>query len=404
MGILDLFRGSKRERTARRYIKALREAGESRQMVYVPTERIVAVLDEQGQRSQVAFLGNLEREISSTPEAGQDAIYQRYAASLMETAIENRTRDYVAIRSTLRILLKDETYPAYIALQTVADLPNGKPASQVYENVVGDVIACCVEELDNGLRFVTDADLVNWGVSAEQVLKDAKANVCALPCEVHPSARAHFVFANDSFQAARLVHTALFRDRPARGMWVAVVPDRNTYFLAESEDLEGLAILARLAEKQCIEGDRLISGTPFVLRNGTWEVFTPPEAVQIAFCNAGRQFAASRWGEFKAVLEKDLERRREDIFVASFTVYADEKTNAYWSNVVWSNGVDTILPVADRVTFFEGEGVPRRVAAWADVLRVMGPSMQELEGLPLRFRVKVFPNAEQMVAMGARMG
>ena len=80
--------------------------------------------------------------------------------------------------------------------------------------------------------------------------------------------------------------------------------------------------------------------------------------------------------------------------------YANEQTNAYWSNVVWSKGVDTILPVADRVTFFEGDGLPRRVAAWADVVRVMAPSMQELEGLPLRFRVSVFPNAEQMVGMG----
>jgi hypothetical protein len=93
------------------------------------------------------------------------------------------------------------------------------------------------------------------GVSAEQVLKDARANVCALTCDVHSHSGGHayFVFADDSFQAARLVHVALFKDRPARGMWVAVVPDRNTFFLAESEDLEGLAGLARLAEKNCLD-------------------------------------------------------------------------------------------------------------------------------------------------------
>lgn len=91
-------------------------------------------------------------------------------------------------------------------------------------------------------------------MSAEQVLRDARTNVCALACEVHSSGRAHFVFADDSFQAARLVHTALFKDRPARGLWVAVVPDRNTYFLTESEDLEGLSVLAQLAAKQFGEG------------------------------------------------------------------------------------------------------------------------------------------------------
>lgn len=161
--ILDLFRGSKEERIARRYMKALREAGETRRMVHVPAERLVAVLDEQGKRSQIAFLGNLEREISGAAETEHEAIYRRYAASSMETAAEKGATDYAAIGPTLRILLKDETYPAYIALQTQADLPEGKFAPHVYEHIVGDVIACCVEELDNGLRFVTQADLVNWG-------------------------------------------------------------------------------------------------------------------------------------------------------------------------------------------------------------------------------------------------
>jgi hypothetical protein len=371
-------------------------------MVHVPAERVVAVLDEDGKRSQIAFLGNLEREISRAPDAGHDAIYRRYAASQMETALEKRSTDYAAISPTLRILLKDETYPTYIALQTAIDFPDGNPSSTVYEAIVGDVIACCVQELDNGLRFVKETDLIDWGVSAEQVLSDARANVCALACEVHSSGHAYFVFADDSFQAARLVHTALFKDRPVRGMWVAVVPDRNTYFLAESDDLEGLTILARLAEKQCEEGDRLISGTPFVMRDGAWHVFEPPEAVRMLFENAKRRFAASRWQDYKAVLEKDLQMRGEDIFVASLTVYEDEQTKAYWSDVVWSKGVNSILPVADRVVFFEGDGLPLRLASWSNVLRVMESSIQALDGLPIRFRVNTYPNAEQLIAMGAK--
>jgi hypothetical protein len=134
-----------------------------------------------------------------------------------------RAADYAAVRPTLRLLLKDETYPNYMALQNQVDLPDGKPSSHVFELVAGDVIACCIEELDNGPRFVTQGDLVAWGVSADEALRDAWANVCSLHCEVNAGAHTHFVFANDSFQAARLVNTALLADRPARGMWVAVV-------------------------------------------------------------------------------------------------------------------------------------------------------------------------------------
>lgn len=140
------------------------------------------------------------------------------------------------------------------------------------------------------------------------------------------------------------------------------------------------------------------------MRDGTWRVFDPPEASRVAFGNVTRRFSASRWGDYKAVLEKDLQRRGEDLFVASLTMYEDEQSKACWSAVVWSRGVDTILPVADRVTFFEGEELPLRIAAWGNVLRVMGPLMQKLEGFPVRYRVNVFPNVEQMVAMGVQIG
>ena len=212
----------------------------------------------------------------------------------------------------------------------------------------------------------------------------------------------NFVFADDSFQSARLVNTDLFRDLPVRGAWVAVVPDRNTYFLSNSEDLEGLAGLARLAEKQCAEGDRLVSGTPFVLHDGTWQVFEPPGAVRVLFDNVARRFAETRWTDYREVLQKDLEKRGDPAFVASLKVYRHDESPAYWSEVVWSKGVDTILPVADRVVFYEGEGLPLRSATWANVLRVMEPAMLKLDGLPIRFRVNTFPTPEQMVAIGAQ--
>ena len=50
MGILDLFLGSKDERVAKRYMAALREAGETRQLTYDSVERRIVVLDGQGTR------------------------------------------------------------------------------------------------------------------------------------------------------------------------------------------------------------------------------------------------------------------------------------------------------------------------------------------------------------------
>jgi hypothetical protein len=41
MGVLDLFRGSPEERIAKRFFKALGEAGEKRRMEHLPAERSV---------------------------------------------------------------------------------------------------------------------------------------------------------------------------------------------------------------------------------------------------------------------------------------------------------------------------------------------------------------------------
>jgi hypothetical protein len=70
---------------------------------------------------------------------------------------------------------------------------------------------------------------------------------------------------------------------------------------------------------------------------------------------------------------------------------------------VWSKEVDTILPLADRMYFYERENEPLRVTLWADAIRVMASAMQPVVGLPPRCRVNSFPSAEQMVAMGARI-
>ena len=402
MGMLDLFRGSQEERIAKRFIKALREVGEARRMEYLPAERSIAVLDEQGVRQQLAFLGNLQREVVAAPEPEHEAIYRRYASGVVGQAQRGGERDYAGIRPTLRLILKDESYPAYIALSTMVDFPDGKRSPLVFEPVAGGIIACCVEDAPHSLHFVTENEVALWGVNAQVALADARSNVCALPCEVNAVDRAHYVFADDSFQAARLVNVELFRDRPVAGSWVAVVPDRNTFFLTASEDEEGLAGLARLAEQQLAAGERLISGMPLVMRNGRWEVFEPPKAVRLAFDNVARRFAASRWADYKAVLEKDLAARDEDIYVASLTVYEENETGVCWSMVVWSKDVDTVLTVADRVAFVDADTKQSRMALWADVLRVMGLRMEKLEGLPERYRVKVFPSAEDMIGMGTQ--
>lgn len=109
------------------------------------------------------------------------------------------------------------------------------------------------------------------------------------------------------------------------------------------------------------------------------------------------------WSGFKEVLEKDLRNRGQGIFVAALTVGEELNVDLHHSMAVWSKGVDTILPVVDRVYFYEDDLQATRVAAWTDVARVMSTATLRERGLPERYRVGSFPNAEQLMAMGARV-
>jgi hypothetical protein len=234
-------------------------------------------------------------------------------------------------------------------------------------------------------------------------MDDAFANTRALPIEFGEGQVARFVNASDSFIAARLICEDAIRALPFKGRPIAVVPDRDTLFMVGSEDEEGIAALARLNARQFEEANRHISGRPLVLTESGWQEFTPPESSRLAFNNVIRRFDASCWVDYQRLLEKDLEAKGEDVFVASIEIYELSETGAMFSSIIWTRDVDSIFPVADRVNFFDPLDESIRWAPWPEVLRVMADTLRRMEGAPVRFRAQGFPTPEQFLAMGAKL-
>lgn len=401
MAFLDFFRGSSDERIARHFIRSLRGAGEQRRLEYDAAERVVVVYAERGERAQLCYVGNLAREIRAADPAAHESIYLRYALGAIE-ADGAGSSEYELVRPRLRLLLKDSVYPDHMTLINHNDFPDSKESAFVFEHLPGDVIACCIEEGDQGLRFVKQDDLAKWGIDASTALSDAKANVCALPYTISDPMPARYILNDDSFIASRFVNPRMFDGLPLVGEWVAVIPDRDTFFVVDSANSEAVEGLARLAMQQLKAGERIISGLPFVLRAGHWEIYEAPEPARSLFSNVALQFRAKYWADYKGDLEKDLRNRGLDIFVASLMVREEAGVDAHYCMAVWTKGVNTILPVVDRVFFNDDVRKAIRVAMWPEVVRIMGAEMHREPELPERYRVTAFPNAEQFAAMGAR--
>ena len=402
MGILDFFRGSKDERIARRLIEEFRALGESRRAEYDAQNTLIYLLDGDGKRTVTVSLHHLRHELERAPKAQHDEIYRRYGPGTLAVGGQ-RAESFDVVRGRLGILLKDATYPAYIDLMNRVEHGAEKADPLVWRPIAADVIACCIDETEESLNFLKQTDLDRWQVDADQVFAQAAANVRARGFEQGSSASAFFFNAPDSYIAARILCEDKIRALPLRGRPVAVVPDRDTLFMVGSDDEEGIADLARLVANQLTAASRHISARPLVLTPQGWREFEPPSSTRVAFGNIARQLDRDNWTAYQGLLEKDLAARGEDIFVAKLSVLAKEGDDAYFTAIVWTKGVDSIFPAADRVHFVEAEADPIRFASWEAVLRVMGPDMLKLEGLPERYRVNAFPSAEQLVAMGAQV-
>ena len=70
------------------------------------------------------------------------------------------------------------------------------------------------------------------------------------------------------------------------------------------------------------------------------------------------------------------------------------------SYAVWTESVESLLPQTDLVVFGGMEGEPTMVP-WSRVLEEVGHLLEPLDIYPPRYRVREFPSAEQLAAMGS---
>ena len=100
-------------------------------------------------------------------------------------------------------------------------------------------------------------------------------------------------------------------------------------------------------------------------------------------------------------LLNDIHKLEEiDIFVASYKIFEREDGSSY-SACIWSNGIDSSLPQAENIAFLvDLEGKDHFVVPWDAAVSVVGSLLeQEPSLMPIRYRVRQFPNAEQLIEL-----
>jgi hypothetical protein len=259
---------------------------------------------------------------------------------------------------------------------------------------------------------VTTKDLEDWGVTFEEALAPALEDMATRSTEemVHVSDGLYHSPWQDCYDPARILRRETFSELHLSGDPVVVIPNWNHLLVTGADDPAGLATAIAFSHKVLGEEPRPMSALPLVKRNGEWMNLDLPKGHP-----AEPLLRKARVLELNAIyedqtelLERLHEKQSRDVYVAKYNGLHDQKKDEYDSYCLWSKGVPTLLPTAERVVFFDNDRPEdEKVAAdvsW-DIMRLhCSQLLKDEDETPARFLVEEFPTDEQLAAMSSMPG
>ncbi len=400
MGLLDRFLGpAKPEKFAQLLITAMQRAGDPRRAVYDPQDFQLRFFEGEKEVG-VASLRNLYDEYCKVPRAVRSHQLKHVVRALLSYHKE-MPEEFQDAACDLRPMVRTRSYFDLIRLQQRVE---GGEGPNIPCQPIGDHLAASlVYDLPEAMRTISQDSLDEWGVSYYEAMEVARRNLEEMEFRFAGlDDRMYASVTGDNYDASRLLLTDLIRRLKVNGDYIAMVPNRDSLLIAGSDDVEGLAILADLAEK-ALEEPRPMSAIPMRLDGDEWVMWMPPpdhpHFEKFRLLEVKSLF--SEYSDQKPLLDALHEKQGIDIFVATYSAVEKENGEVF-SYCVWSKGVDAYLPKTQKIMFVE-EGKDDIVGGdWDTVQRILGHFMEPVEDLyPPRWRVQEFPTPDELAKLRA---
>lgn len=386
---------AERDAFAQRAIEALRATGETRPIQYDAEGFLLRLGDKDG---STVFLANFFEEYLAAPPEKRDEVFGRFAHVRDMPELPGT---FAEARPDLMPVVRSRTF--FEQLRMVVKGGAGKPVPISWKPLGTFLGVGLAFDGPDTLRYLGPDELARWGISFEQGLGVALENLrqrSTEPLEQLAPGTCQSPW-QDSYAASRLLLDEVVRRCQVHGTPVVLAPHRDLLLITGSEDEDGLRRVASRALR-AVMAPRALDGRALRLTPGGWVPFMPERL-------------SNAWGDFRQLelftrardyaeqtqqLQKLHEERGEDVFVAAYTPYQDERGRTL-SYAVWLKGVDSVLPRAEVIFFMDPalgrEAPPVGIARWDEVAKVAGRLLEPVEGLyPERYRVKGFPTPEQL--------
>jgi hypothetical protein len=387
-----------RDDFARQMVQRFRSGGWSGEIEY-DAETFELRLGPGG-RDQVVFLHNVYADCRKKLPWQRRETQERFAAALQPSPSESLWQE---ARTRIVPAVRDPFLFEAARLQCLVRGQDPMDWEVATQELTERLSVCLMLDLDTSLRAVSSQDLARWEITFEEALRQGLYNLAertrtrwTSPCPgVYVSAW------NDDHDVSRLLLDKVFRGLDVRGDIVAIVPDRNRLIVTGTDDP---AALAKALELALAESPRPVSAVPLLRRWPTWEPLILPEdhPCHALWSRVSTKESFEIYRQQKELLERLHEKKKEDLFVASYQVVEDTRTGLRTSYCVWGLDVRSLLPKTDRIFFVDLGGPGGQTVEdfpWDVVETCCGDLLQPTQDLPRRYLVQGFPADEQLAHM-----
>jgi hypothetical protein len=258
-----------------------------------------------------------------------------------------------------------------------------------------------VVDRTESMAYVTPEQVVTWGVSADEVFAAARANLDEIARRSldgewpGPDALIRMIDNGDGYYTSLLLAPGWLAGVSARvgAPMIAFVPDVRTVMLCALPSGDGdVARLYELIGKEYQDAVRSLSPVGYVAgEDGRVAPYVPTVDGhdRIAARRAVVTLALAEYGAQTDWLRRQYEQAGVDVFVASL-IAAAKPDEPPFTVATWTDGVATLLPEAEYLSFVREDASDLLLIPWSAVASLVELRPEPLLS-PVRYRVDAWP-------------
>jgi hypothetical protein len=382
-------------------IKEVKNAGETADLQFeADANRIVHATDSDD--NWTFNLANIYQTYKTIPRAQRQAFIRGTVQSILVTK-KKLPDDFDLVKADIRPRLWLRASFEQMRLRSLLESDDMKPLDLPTESVGDHLLLSLAYDWPHAVQSVNGQNLETWNVSFYEAMEVARDNLTeATLGYAHIGKHFYAFMSGDTYDASRIALINRVESLEVIGKHVAMVPNRETLLITGSEDDANLQILVSRA-RDALKEPYPLCGLPLILEDGQWQDWEIPADFPsaLAFQQLKIAWLAPLYDQQETDLKLLFQKQGQDIFVARFFILENNQDGRVLSWCVWSRGVESLLPVTDRVAFFKSEDCAPIFASWSAVTTACGHFMHLTDDYPHRYRVSEFPDDAILEKIGS---